>query len=49
MMLMNDDNMRSIFSIFGQHIMFSTIEFEVSLLRSSEDILKTLIRLDEDV
>jgi len=29
--------------------MFSTIEFEVSLLRSSEDILKILIRLDEDI
>jgi len=30
MMLTNDDNMRSIFSIFGQHIIFSTINFEVS-------------------
>lgn len=49
MMLMNDDNVRSMFSIFGWQSMFSTIKLDVSLLRSSEDIYKSFIRLDEDV
>jgi hypothetical protein len=33
MMLTNDDDMRSMFSIFGQHNMFSMIEMDASLLR----------------
>nr|ABN08332.1 hypothetical protein MtrDRAFT_AC155890g36v2 [Medicago truncatula] len=49
MMLTNDDDVRIMFSIFGQHIMFSTIEFDVLLLRSSEDTLKSLLWPDEDV
>jgi len=49
MMLKNDDDVRSMFSIFGRHNTFSTIELDVSLLRSFEDILKSLIELDEDV
>jgi len=48
MMLTNYDDVRSMFSIFGQHNMFSTIELDVLLLRYSEDILKSLIRSDED-
>jgi len=43
------DDVRRIFSIFDQHIMFPTIEMHASLLRSSEDILESLIRLDEYV
>jgi len=40
MMLKNDDDARNI---------FSTFELEVSLLRSPEDILKSLIMSDEGV
>jgi len=39
MMLTNDDDVRSMFSIFGHHNMFSTIKLNFSLLRSSEDII----------
>jgi len=35
-------------AIWSAHHMFSTIKLDVSLLRSSEDILKSLIRPDED-
>jgi len=49
MMLMNDDNVMSMFSIFGEHNMFSTIELDGSLLRSFKNILKSLIRPYEDV
>jgi len=39
----DDDCMRSMFSIYRQHRMFLRIEMEVTLLRSPEDILKSLI------
>ena len=48
-MMLTHDDVRSMFLIFGQYNMFSTIELDVSLLRSSEDILNSLIQLDEDV
>jgi len=48
MMLTNDDDMRNMFSIFGQHNMFSTIKLDVSLLRFSKDIIMSLIKPDED-
>jgi hypothetical protein len=38
MMVTNDDDMRNMFSIFGQHNMFPTIEMDALLFRSSEDI-----------
>jgi hypothetical protein len=49
MLTNDDDDVRSMFSLFSQHNMFSTIELDVSLLRSPEDILKSLIRPEEDV
>ena len=48
-MMLTHDDVRSMFLIFGKYNMFSTIELDVSLLRSSEDILNSLIQLDEDV
>jgi len=41
--LTNDDDVRSMFSIFRQHSMFSWIDMFVTLLRLHEDILKSLI------
>jgi len=48
MMLKNDNDERSMFSIFGQHNMFSMVELDASLLTSSKDILKSLIQVYED-
>jgi len=45
--LTNDDDARSMFLIFCQHNMFPWIDMYVTLLRSSEYILKSLI-LPED-
>ncbi|AES64062.2 40S ribosomal S10-like protein, putative [Medicago truncatula] len=47
--LTNDIDVRSMFSIFGQDIIFPTIEMDATLLRPPEDILKSLTRPDEDV
>jgi hypothetical protein len=44
--LMNND-VRSMFFIFGQHNMFLRIEMDATLLRSPEDILKSLILPDD--
>jgi len=41
--LKNDDDMRSMFSIFWQHIMVPFMDMFVTLLRSTEDILNSLI------
>jgi hypothetical protein len=41
--LTNDDEMRSMFSIFWQHNMFPWIDMYVTLLRSPEDIFNSLI------
>jgi len=41
--LKNDDDVRSMFSIFWQHSMFPWIDMFVTLLRSPEDILNSLI------
>jgi len=41
--LKNDDDVRSMFSSFWQHNMFSLIDMFVTLLRSPEDILNNLI------
>jgi len=41
--LKNDDDVRSMFSIFWQHNMFPWIDMFVTLLRSTKDILKSLI------
>jgi hypothetical protein len=41
--LINDDDVRSMISIFWQHNMFSWIDMYVTLLRSHEDVLKSLI------
>jgi hypothetical protein len=49
MMLKNDEDMRSMFTIFVQHNTKGSIELDVSLLRFTEDILKSLIRPDEYV
>jgi len=40
--LTNDDDVRSMFSIFCQHNMFLWIDIYVTLLRSPKDILKSL-------
>jgi len=40
--LSNDDEVRSMFSIFWQHNMFPWIDMFVTLLRSPEDILNSL-------
>ncbi|AET02587.1 hypothetical protein MTR_8g043690 [Medicago truncatula] len=45
MKLMNDDNMRNMFSIFAQYGTKATIELDASLVRSVEEIHKSLIRL----
>jgi len=45
--LMNDDDVRNMFSIFWQHNMSPWIDMFVTLLRSPEDILNSLI-LPED-
>jgi hypothetical protein len=42
-MLTYDDWVRSMFSIYVQHRMFPRIEMKATLLRSPEDILKSLI------
>lgn len=47
MMPKNDDDVRKTFSIFGQHITKSLTELDVSLLKFSIDILKSLIRPDK--
>jgi len=39
--LKNDEDVRKMFSIFGQCSMFPTIEMDALLLRSPEDILKS--------
>jgi len=49
MMLTNDDDVKSMFSIFGKHNMFPTIEMDALLMTSPEDIFKILIRPDEYV
>jgi len=41
--LTNDDNVTSMFSIFCQQNMFSWIDMFITLLRSLDDILKSLI------
>jgi len=46
--LTNDDDVRSMFSIFWQHNMFSWIDMYVTLLRSPEDILNNLIMPDPE-
>jgi len=40
-------NVRSMFSIFWQHIMFPWIDMSVMLLRSTKDILNSLIPLED--
>ena len=42
-MLTDDDCVRSMFSIYHQHRMFPRIDMDDMLLRSPEDILKSLI------
>ncbi|KEH22152.1 40S ribosomal S10-like protein, putative [Medicago truncatula] len=42
-MMADDDCVRSMFSVYRQHRMFPRIEMEARLLRSHEDILKSLI------
>jgi len=42
-MLKSDDCVRSMFSVFRQHLMFLMIEMDATLLRPPEDILKSLI------
>jgi len=49
MMHTNNDNVRSMFSIFDQHNMFLIIEIDSSLLKLPEEILKSLIRPIENV
>ena len=41
--LKNDDDVRSIFSIFWQHIMVPLIDMFVTLQRSTKNILNSLI------
>ena len=43
--LTNDNDVRSMLSIFGQHNMFLRIEMDATLLRSLDDILKGLNNL----
>jgi len=45
--LKNDDDVKSIFSIFWQHNMFPWMDMFVTLLRSPEDILNNLIPLED--
>jgi len=42
MLLMNDNDVRRMFSVFCQHNMFLMIEMDASLLRLPKDILKSL-------
>jgi hypothetical protein len=44
MKLMNDDYVRTMFSIFCQYSIRGPIELDASLVRSVEEILKSLIR-----
>jgi len=44
MKLTNDDDVRTMFSVFGQHSTRGPIELDASLVRSAEHILKSLIR-----
>ena len=44
MKLTNDDDMRTMFSVFGQHSTRGPIELDASLVRSAEQILKSLHR-----
>ncbi|KEH32285.1 hypothetical protein MTR_4g119680 [Medicago truncatula] len=44
MKLMNDDDVRTMFSIFGQYNTRGSIELDTSLVRSVEQIQKSLIR-----
>jgi len=44
MKLINDDDVRTIFSVFGQHKTRGPIELDASLVRSAEQILKSLTR-----
>jgi len=40
--LTNDDDVRTMFSVFGQHSTTGSIELDASLVRSAEQILKSL-------
>jgi len=44
MKLTNDDDVRTMFSVFAQHSTRGLIELDVSLVRSAEQILKSLHR-----
>jgi len=44
MKITNDDDVRTMFSVFGQHSARGPIELDASLVRSAEQILKSLIR-----
>ena len=44
MKLINDDNVRTMFSVFGQHNTRGPIELDALLVRSAEQIQKKLIR-----
>jgi len=44
MKLTNDDDVRTMFSVFGQHSTRGPIELDASLVRSAEQILKSLHR-----
>ena len=44
MKLANDGDVRTMFSVFGQHITRGLIELDASLVRSDEQILKSLHR-----
>jgi hypothetical protein len=45
MKLTNNDDVRTMFSVFGQHSTRGPIELDDSLVRSGEQILKSLHRL----
>ncbi|KEH29298.1 hypothetical protein MTR_4g033270 [Medicago truncatula] len=42
MKLTNDDDVRTMFSVFGQHSTTGPIELDASLVRNAEQILKSL-------
>ncbi|KEH41643.1 hypothetical protein MTR_1g053260 [Medicago truncatula] len=44
MKLKNDDDVRTMFYVFGQHSTRGPIELDASLVRSAEQILKSLHR-----
>jgi len=44
MKLTNEDDVRIMFSVFGQHSTRGPIELDASLVRSAEQILKSLNR-----